>query len=420
MIALQVVWNLLLAMALGALVGLEREYARYKHKGHTYAGIRTFPLIALFGFLAALLAEAVSIWILVLAILLTGLLIIAAYYRTSEKEKKTGATSEVGGFITFFIGMFCYYSEINFAVTITVILVFVLYARSFLHNFAQKITDREMFHTLIFILIAFVVLPLLPNKWYTPLELFNPYIVWLMVVLISGIGFSGYVLIKWLGEKSIVLLGLLGGLVSSTALTLSFTENSTKQQKIYRVLALGVLLANGIMFARVLLEVFAINRLLFLELLLPLSILLAVTAAFSFFLWKKSNETKNHSKDSFQKMELQSPLRLIPALKFALFFAFMLALMKVVQAYMSNSGVYLVSLISGLADVDALTLSLSQLSLTTLPLETAKNGILIAALSNIATKGGIAYFMGGKSFGRLVLSFFLVLITLGVGLIFLI
>ena len=200
--------------------------------------------------------------------------------------------------------------------------------------------------------------------------------------------------------------------MSSMAVTTSFAERSTQQKKIFRTLVLGVILANGVMFIRVLIEVFVLNRTLFPHLLIPLLVLFALSGIFSYFLWKKAAKAKG-------KVQLSSPFTLLPALKFAAFFSIILALAKVALFYFASRGVYLVSFLSGFADVDAITVSLSQLAGESLALETARNGIVIAALTNIAAKGGIAYWFGGKEFGKLVAVLFASLIVAGIGLLFL-
>jgi uncharacterized membrane protein (DUF4010 family) len=413
MLEFEIVKNFLIAMALGALIGLEREYAMMRRKFRSYAGIRTFPLIALFGALAAYFGDTISILILVASILILGGLIVFAYYSLASKRQFLGATSEIAGLIAFFIGVLCYQGELMLAVVIAIGVTILLYARSMLHQFAEKIKQKELVDTLKFIVIAFVVLPFLPNKGYGPLEIFNPYIVWLMVVFISGISFAGYILMKWFGEKGITLAGILGGLVSSTAVTISFAERSKREKKIFRTLVLGVILANTIMFVRILIEVFVINRVLLWELILPLSILILVCGVFSYLLWRKAKDAKG-------KVELSSPFTLGPALKFGAFFAVILALVKVADVYLSSKGVYLVSFISGFADVDAITVSLSQLSKGSLGLEIARNGIILAALTNVAVKGGIAYIFGDREkFGKIILLFYIVLILLGLGLMWL-
>jgi len=415
MAELSLAMNFLVVLALGALIGLEREYAIYKKKGHDFAGIRTFPLIALFGGLTAYLGNLHSIWIFVVGIFITGILVVMAYFIISKADRKhIGITSEMSAFLTFFIGALVIYNELSLAVILTVVITIILFARSFLHDFAKKIQPKEMASTLKFGVVAFVILPFLPNKGFGPLEMFNPYVIWLMVVFISGIGFFGYILMKWYGEKGITLAGILGGLISSTAVTTGFAERSMKAPKIYRALALGVILANGIMFIRVLIEVFVLNRILFFPLLLPLGVLFVITAGFSYILWRKVNS------EIPGKIDLGSPFTIKPALKFGIFFAVILALVKVSHVYFESRGVYLVSFISGFADVDAITVSLANLSKESLSLAVAKRGIVIAALTNVAVKGGIALWFGGKKFGRIVATFYAVLILIGIPLVFLV
>jgi uncharacterized membrane protein (DUF4010 family) len=407
-----IIQSVLIALALGALIGLEREYARYRKKTHDYAGIRTYPLIALFGTLSAYLGELISPWILLIGIILTGALIIIAYFVITERTGQyVGATSEMAGFLTFFLGVLTYYHEITLAIVLAVIITLILYARSVLHHFAQKMKKEELADTLKFAVIAFVILPLLPNQGYGPYEIFNPYIIWLMVVFISGISFAGYILMRWLGERGITLAGVLGGLISSTAVTTSFAQRSKKEKKVFKALVLGVILANGLMFIRILIEVFVLNRTLFVKMLLPFSVLIIVSAIFSYFIWKKSKNVKG-------KVSITSPFTLGPALKFGIFFAVILALVKIADVYLSSKGVYLVSFISGFADVDAITVSLSQLGGNTLTNDVAMKGITLAALTNVAVKGGIAYWFGGKKFGKVVLGLFSVLIVIGLVVMF--
>ena len=401
----------IISIALGALIGLEREYATYRKRGHDFAGIRTFPLIALSGTMAAFLAETISVWILVSAILVLGGLIVAAYIKVTG-AKYLGATSEVAALITFFLGVLVYMNEVSLAIAIAIIITLLLYARSVLHSFAEKMNKEEMVDTLKFVVIAFLILPLLPNQSYGPLELFNPFVIWLMVVFISGISFAGYVLMRWFGERGIAIAGILGGLISSTATTTSFSERSKKQPKLFLPLVLGVILANGVMFIRVLFEVFVINRDLFFELVIPLLSLAIISAIASYFIWRKAKDIKG-------SIDLGSPFTLAPALKFAAFFAVILALVKIADLYLSSKGVYVVSVISGFADVDAITVSLAQLSKSSLDFNTARNGITLAALTNVAVKGAITWWLGGEKFRRIIVSLFTALIAVGLLLLFL-
>jgi uncharacterized membrane protein (DUF4010 family) len=408
MINIELLQALFIALALGALVGLEREYARHRKRGHDFAGIRTFPLIALFGALAAYLGEVLSLWILIISILLMGVLVILAYYSISSHSRvHLGATSEVAAFLTFFVGILCYNREYTLAAVIAVVMTLILYARSVLHSLAEKISKEELASTLKFAVIALVVLPFLPNEGYGPYGLFNPYIFWLVVVFVLGVGFFGYIMLKWMREKGILLEGFFGGLVSSVVVTSNFAERSRKERKIVQTLIVGAVIANAVMFARMLFLVFAFNQELFYEIVIPMLVLMAVSGIFSYLLLKKMEKTEG-------KLVLGSPFRFVAALKFSLLFVGVMALIKIAEIYLPYQGVYLISFLSGLVNVDAITVSLSQYSGNGMALEIAKNGLLIAALANVAVKGGIAYWMGErKNFGRTIAVFFAALIVLG-------
>ncbi|MEK6900392.1 MAG: DUF4010 domain-containing protein, partial [Nanoarchaeota archaeon] len=325
---LVLIGHFLLAILLGALIGLEREYARYRKHSHDYAGIRTFPLISLFGALSAFLGEILNQWILVAGITLMGALIVVSYFVFSSSSRKYhGATSEVAGFLAFFIGILSYYGEIRLAVVLTVVITILLYSRSVLHHFAEHLKKQELRDTLKFALIAFVILPFLPNKDYGPLGLFNPFMMWLFVVFISGISFAGYILVKIFSKRGIEFTSILGGLASSTIVTSTFANRSKKQPNSYKLLALGVILANGVMFFRILLETLAVNEDLFVAILLPILILAAATVLLSYFLWKKTDSVR-------EELQLKSPFSLGPALKIAFLFTAISAFVKLAQAYL--------------------------------------------------------------------------------------
>ncbi len=408
MVEIALLQRFLIALALGLLVGLEREYARYKGRGHKHAGIRTYALIALFGALSAYLGQLVNVWVFIVDSLIMGVFIIAGYFAIAEHERRyIGATSEIAGFVIFFVGALCIYGEIRLASLVTIGMTMILYARSMLHNLAKHMSKEEMTDTLKFMVIAFVVLPFLPDKGFGPYGLFNPYNTWLMVIFISAISFVGYILMKWYGGRGIPLVGVLGGLVSSTAVTTSFAQRSKKQIKIYKILALGVILANAIMFIRVLVEVFAVNKELFARLLLPFGILLLISAIFAYIWWHRTRDVEAH-------IDIGTPFALWPALKFALMLTAILALVNIAHTYFASNGVYVASFLSGFADVDAITLSLSQLGGSGVDMVTARNGILIAVLTNIMSKGAIAFFLGNRNFGKIVVGLFAVLIGVGV------
>src|SRR3989339_897328 len=403
--------DFLIAFLLGTLIGLEREYAQYKGNYSSFAGIRTFPLIALSGAVFAYFGKLISIWILLSGIIIFSSLIIVAYYSASIKAKYHGITTAMAALIAFFVGILSIYDTNNLAVIIAVITTILLYARTFLHHFAQRIEKKELIDTLKFIVIAFVILPFLPNKNYGPYGIFNPFLIWLMIVLISGISFIGYILMKWFKEKGMVLTGIFGGLVSSTMLTTSFAQSSKKNKHLTDVLILGVILANGIMFLRILVIVFAINRSLLIKMLLPMIILTISSIILAYLCYRKVKKHKN------LEVNISSPLTLWPALKFGIFFALIIVVVKITSVYLSYKGIYAVSALSGIINADAITVSLSQLAKKELTTDIALKGILIATIVNIAVKGGIAYFKGSAEFSKRILLSFAIQILIATALI---
>ncbi len=398
MLEVDLLQKFLVALLLGALVGLEREYTSHKKRTQEYAGIRTFPLISLFGALSAYLADVFTVYIIIAAVLILGGLIVVSYTLMNRRRKYIGATSQVAGFLVFFIGVISFQGHFRLATILAIVMTIILYARSFLHHLAERIKPKELADTLKFAVIAFVILPFLPNKTYW---LFNPFIIWLMVVFITGISFVGYILMKWFGNKGLVMTAILGGIASSTATTTSFAERS-RNVKFFRTLAAGVILANAVTFIVTLVEVFVLNRELFLALLLPLLVLAALGVLGSYLLWRNPHEINS-------SLELTSPFTLAPALKFGVFFAVILALVSIGNTYFSTEGVYLVSFLSGFATVDAVALSLAQLAGEGLALTTARNGILLALLTNMTVKGGLAWWFGSRKFSAVVLWVFALL-----------
>ena len=253
------------ALFIGMLVGLQREYVSEEtsQRSHgMFAGVRTFALMSLAGCVAAFIADILSNpWVFIGLVIPMGGLIIAAYYITSTNGDM-GMTTEVAAVVTILSGALCYWDQLALAVAIGVITTALLSFKLELHGFAALLTREDIVATLKFAIITAIILPVLPNDSFgpPPFDVLNPYKVWLMVVLISGISFLGYVLIKLVGERQgIGLTGLLGGLVSSTAVTLSFSQRSQTENQLAKPFALAIIVAWTVMFARVLIEVMVTN-----------------------------------------------------------------------------------------------------------------------------------------------------------------
>jgi len=321
------------AVLLASLIGLERE-RKYQDDGHCgVGGLRTFLLIGLLGALTFILSN-VSIWFFVA--LTVGFLafIIASYVIASNKD--TGA-SWIAAILVYLIGVFCGMQEYLLATVVALLVLAVLYFKSPLHALAKKLNKKEFISTMKFIIIAFVVLPLLPNVWIGPYEFFNIYVIWLMVVFISGISFLSYIAIKLFGTKrGIGITGFLAGLISSTALTLSFSGESRKNKNIINPYVVAVLVASSAMFFRILFEVVVLNASLLRLLIIPM-LVMGIIGLFSavVFWFKKGGKISEKAKNKAIKME--SPFSLKPALKFAAFFAWILFLTKFASSFLEKA-----------------------------------------------------------------------------------
>lgn len=401
-----------LSLALWCVVWLEREKT-----GVQFGWVRTFSLVALLGFLISLLAEGRWSYGLVIAVSASIWALLLVTYRGDIMHNKNfGLTSEVSLLLIFVIGVLVQQGQALIAVISTIAIVTFLSAHEWLHKIANAISKEELADSIKFAVIAFVILPLLPNEAFGPLDAFNPYNIWLMVVFISGISFVGYFLTKIVGAKNgIWLTGMIGWLVSSTAVTLSLAELSAKAKKnAVNPYVFGVVISGTIMFARMGLSVYVFNQSLFYQLVAPLAVMTVVWLIISGYRYRHGRNNKNEQTD----IPVDSPFSLKPALIFAWLFALITFASKAWLEYFSENSLYLIAFLSGLTDVDAVTLTIA--NLTTITTVVAVWAVLIAAASNTAVKAWMAYTVWHKNFGlKVIVSFALILISGGVTLLFL-
>jgi uncharacterized membrane protein (DUF4010 family) len=408
----ELIYRFGIALFIGVLIGLEREFARLKEEVKAFAGVRTFPLIALLGCSAGLLTDLADTWALAVVAMLLGSLI-AIGYNIDAREGRVGITSEIAAVVVFVCGALAYWEYTELAAALAVVTFGFLTLKPQLHRLAQRISSEDLYATLKFAAISIIVLPVLPNQTYgpPPFDAFNPYKTWLMVVFISGISFLGYVLIKVVGSRrGIGLTGLLGGLVSSTAVTLSFSERSEGHPELARPFALAITLAWTVMFGRVVVEVAVLNQALLRLVWIPLAAAMAAGLAFCIYFYFVQH-TEGES-----DVEVSNPFELGPAIKFGVLYAVILLVAKAAQYYLHDTGVYLASAAAGLTDVDAITLSMAELAGVEggVALPTAARAVVLAAISNTVVKGGIALTAGSKTLRRALLPpFLLMLVTAG-------
>jgi uncharacterized membrane protein (DUF4010 family) len=284
-------------------------------------------------------------------------------------------------------------------------------------RFVRALTRQEVFAALQLAVITAIVLPLLPNRGIAdaPFDVLNPFTAWLMVVFISGINFVSYIFVRVVGTRQgIGISGLLGGLVSSTAVTLSFSERSKREPELARPFAEGIIAAWTIMFVRVIIAVAVINSDLLEEVFMPIALAGLAGLAYAAFLY-----FKQHGGETGE-IELGRPIDLGSAIRFGLLFVVILLVSRTAQLYFDDVGIYLSSLVSGLADVDAITLSMSELSRSgLLALETAGQAVVLAAMANTIAKGSIVLVGGSKELRKALLPGVALILVAGVASAFL-
>lgn len=414
-------WRFGFALIIGALIGLEREFYQQREGTPDFAGIRTFSLIALLGSVSSFLIKDFGIALAALA--LGGLILMTtiSYAGALVRGKtETGITTEVAAVLVFLFGALVMGDHALVAIALAVVTSLLLAIKGRLHEFIRDLSPEDIYVTLQFALVAAVVLPLLPNRTIDPLGLLNLFQIWLMVVIVSAVGFSGYVLMKVLGpSRGINLMGILGGLASSTATTISLSSASREYPHMAGHYARAVILASTVMLPRVFFLILVIHPPLALKVLIPLASML-IAGLLTFFALQRGGLTEEPT--IHPKFKITNPLKLSTAIKFGLLFAVVLLVVEYSQTFLGSSGVYLASLLTGLTDVDAITLSVTRLADSgQLESDVAGVAVIIAVLMNTVSKGAISHFSGSPQLRRPVLRALILMLIVGVasgGLVF--
>ncbi len=391
------IYQLAIALALGLVIGVEREWRERDFKGgRRPAGLRTFGLIGLSGGVAGLIGDQYALFP-AMGLVLTFIAMTAAYWRRSQNGNLMGVTTIFATMIAYGCGVLAVMNLQVPATAAAVTVAMILGAKDRLHRFVERLEQKEIFAALQFILIAGVILPLIPNRSIGPYEAINPFEIWLMVVLISGLSFLGYVALQALGAKQgIISTALLGGLVSSTATTVSLARMARRQPELKAVLSVGVIAASTIMFVRVCIIAGVISPALLLQILLPISIVIFISAAGAIYYSQQFRQL------TFSKPTVSNPLDIASALLFAALLGLIMVGSRALEGMFGAEGVYALSVASGLADVDAITLTLSRFSTESLATRVAATGIMLAAITNTLVKIALAAFASG---GALRLAF---------------
>jgi uncharacterized membrane protein (DUF4010 family) len=344
-------------------------------------------------------------WLILAAFVALSALVIVSYATTAMRGEM-GITTEVTALIAFIVGALCGWDKVAVASVVTVVCLLLLTLKDFLHRLARRVELADVEATLQFAVISVIILPLLPDQNFgpPPIDVINPYKIWLMVVLIAGLNFLGYVLVKVLGnEHGLVVTGILGGLVSSTAVTLSFSQRSRREPAMSSAFVLAIVIAWTIMFVRVVVMVAVVNRAMAGGLALALGWVAAAGLVVSLVLWRRSR-----SRETGVVTAGANPFELSEAIKFGLLFGIVTVVAKAAEVYLGATGLYLAGAVAGLTDVDAISLSMANLARTSPEILTiAQRTIVIAVISNTLVKCAMAAFMGAPALRRTI-----VLVTL--------
>lgn len=395
-----------IAFGIGGLLGLEREQSE---SGGSVAGSRTFPLFALLGALVqAFFPTAVPVVVVAVAVPLT-----AAYVAKVWTEGDVGLTTLTAALLTVVLGAMTTHSERGVVVAVVVAggVTVLLSAKGTIHGFVDRIEERERRASTKFILVVLVVYPLLPDRELDVLLGLNPRYVWLMVVFVSGLNFLAYLSSRAVGaRRGIALTGILGGFLSSTATTVSMAERASETPGLYRICAFSTIVASTVMFPRALLEVSVVNRSLLPHVAVPLGLMTVTGTVAAVAVYWLSVEGRD------VEPEMRNPFRLRLALVFGAVFAVVLLVSESANAWFGASGIYATAFVSGLADVDAITLTLSTLAADgAISDRVATTGIVIGALANTTVKIGLTWLLGPRRLGRFVTVVLGAVLVVGVG-----
>lgn len=403
------IYPFLAAILIGALIGTERQRRLAEDKVRGVAGLRTFTLIALLGALSATLANQYGPTFALAAFASFTILVGIGYASSVSALGRIDFTAAVAAVVTFALGMLTSFEEsMLLAVALAILTTWILATRTIAHRYVEALSETDLLDTLKMGIIALVIYPLLPDTPLDPWGVLSPREIWLMVVLVSLIGYVGYVLIRILGtQRGLTLTGFLGGLVSSTAVTTSMASEVKVNHAILYSAVFATVIASSTMFLRVLFIVLLVNRDLFLLLLPQMLGMTLFGVAMAYLLMKKSEPLS-------KEVTVKDPFHIVPALKFGIFFALVLLASNMATTYFGDAGAYAAAIIAGLADVDAITLSMSTLAKTTLDPTIAVDSITLAAMTNTLVKLSIAYILGNIAFGNKIATIFLPMILLGV------
>lgn len=364
-------YKILFSIGVGFLIGLEREY---KAKQTIFAGVRTFPLITLLGMLSSFVYDKYWDGILFVSFIGIVLFVLLNFYMEYSEDK--GITTEVSVLIAFIVGILIYYEQYYNAAFIGIVLMFILAIKKPVEDFAKHLYYEDIISIIKFLMLTVLVYPILPDRYFGPYDFFNPKEIWKVVIIVAVIDFLGYFLLRWKGQRSLLMVGFLGGLVSSTAVTYNFSKLSKKISSAN--IFLGIALAWSVMNLRVLFLSGIVNFELLKFLAIPF---LVLTFIYWIILYRDFKKDKMNQKVEYE--ELRNPFSVFSIMQFGAIYVFIVFLAKVLSYHFGNMGLYTLSMVSGVIDVDAIVLSSSNMARAGFIEQTvAISSIFLAVISN--------------------------------------
>ena len=399
-----------IAAGLGLLVGLQKERA-----ASPLAGLRTFALVCLSGAVAALVGAETTPWVVVGGLLAIASLMVAGnmVIMQGESGQDPGQTTEAAVILMYLVGALVIVGSREVAIVLGGSIAMLLHLREELHTWVDRLSDRDVRAVMQFVVISLVILPVLPDQAYGPYSVINPRQVWWMVVLIVGLNLAGYAAFRLFGARAgTALAGVLGGIISSTATTISYARQTKTDEGRDMAAVLIVWIASGVVFGRVLLEIGAVAPSFLPVAAGPLLVMLSVFLVLAAFRWRSG------SNPGESPLEPGNPSELKPAIFFGLLYAVVLLVVAAAEDLTGDVGLYAAAVLSGLTDVDAITLSTSRLVATDrLDAAVGWRLVLVGSLSNLVFKMAMAATLGSRGFARKLGSLVVVALAAGAALL---
>lgn len=409
--------SLAIALALGMLIGIQRGWINRKlEPGLRVAGVRTYSLVGLLGGVGGILSTDQGPWLIGFLLICLTLIMVSAYVSSQKIRHDLSITSLIGMLLTFSFGVLAAEGYWTLAACAAIITTLILDNKDEIHSVLAKLQEAELDAAIKLLLISVVMLSVLPNKGYGPWQALNPYEIWWMVVLVASISFVGYFAVKIGGaSRGLLFTGLFAGLSSSTALTMHFSRLAKNNPAHRYILASGILAACGTMFPRVLFVCFLINPALGKMLIVPILVMTILIYIPAIYIWYLHREPVRESVDL-----KQNPLELSTALTFGAILCGIILASYLLRDWFGSMGIYILSMLSGMTDVDAITLTLARQS-SQVPLAEgigllteASLAILIAAATNSVVKATLASVLSNSTLWRLVTIPILIAILAGI------